>query len=108
MKIKKGDTVLVISGKDRGRKGKVLEVLPCPPAGRSSEARILVEGLNLMKKHVKPKKQGEKGQIVQLPGPISSSCVKIVCPKCTKAARIGYKKEGKNKYRICKKCKQEI
>lgn len=101
MKIKKGDTVLIISGKDKGRKGKVLEVL-------TSEARILVEGLNLMKKHVKPKKQGEKGQIVQLPGPIFSSAVKIICPKCAKPARIGYKIEGKNKYRICKKCKQEI
>ncbi|KPJ54915.1 50S ribosomal protein L24 [Parcubacteria bacterium DG_72] len=101
MKIKKGDQVLIISGKDKGRKGKVLEVL-------TSEGRLLVEGFNLMKKHVKPKKQGEKGQIVQLPGPISSSCVKIICPKCSKAARIGYRIEGKNKYRICKKCKQEI
>ncbi len=101
MKIKKGDQVLVTSGKDKGRKGKVLEVF-------SSEHRILVEGLNLMKKHVKPKKQGEKGQIVQLPGPMSSSSVKLICPKCGKATRIGYKIEGKNKYRICKKCKQEI
>ncbi len=101
MKVKKGDTVLIISGKDRGRKGKVLEVL-------TSSKRILVEGLNLMKKHVKPKKQGEKGQIVQLPGPIFASSVKIVCPKCSKASRVGYKMEGKNKYRVCKKCKQEI
>jgi len=108
MKIKKGDTVLIISGKDRGRKGKVLESL-------IKEERILVEGINLKKKHVKPKKQGEKGQIVQLPGPIKSSSVKVICPKCGKAARVGYKLEGlpagghgKNKYRICKKCHQEI
>lgn len=108
MKIKKGDTVLVISGKDRGRKGKVLEVL-------ISEGRILVEGLNLRKKHVKPKKQGEKGQIVQLPGPMVSSDVKVICSKCLKPARVGYKIEGlpagrhgKNKYRICKKCNQAM
>jgi len=108
MKVKKGDTILVISGKDRGRKGKVLEALP-------QENRILVEGLNLRKKHVKPKRQGEKGQVVQLPGPIFSSAVKIICPKCGKPARVGYKiedlpagRQGKNKYRICKQCKQEI
>jgi large subunit ribosomal protein L24 len=101
MKIKKGDTVLIVSGKDKGRKGKVLEALP-------KQGRILVEGLNLRKKHVKPKKQGEKGQVVQLPGPMHSSAVKIICTKCGKASRIGYKIEGKNKYRVCKKCKSEI
>jgi len=101
MKIKKGDQVLIISGKDKGRKGKVIEALP-------SQGRILVEGINLKKKHVKPKKQGEKGQIVELPGPLQSSNVKIICPKCSKPVRVGYKMEGKNKFRICKKCNQEI
>jgi len=101
MKVKKNDTVLIISGKDKGRKGKVIEVL-------SKENRILVEGINLKKKHVKPKKQGEKGQIVELPGPLSASNIKILCPKCSKPVRVGYKIEGKNKYRICKKCNQEI
>jgi large subunit ribosomal protein L24 len=101
MKIKKGDQVLITSGKDKGRKGKVLEALP-------KQSRILVEGLNLRKKHVKPKKQGEKGQVVELPGPLFSSNVKIICPKCGKPARVGYKTEGKNKYRICKKCKSEL
>jgi len=101
MKIKKNDTVLVISGKDKGRKGKIIEIL-------SSKSRILVEGINLKKKHVKPKKQGEKGQIIQIPGSMSVSNVKIICPKCSKPARIGYRIEGKNKYRICKKCNQEI
>jgi len=101
MKIKKGDTVVIISGKDRARKGKVLEAFP-------KEARIVVEGINLRKKHVRPKKQGEKGQIVELPAPLNVSDVKILCPKCKKAARVGYKFEGDKKFRICKKCNQEI
>jgi len=101
VKIKKGDTVLIISGKDRGRKGKVLEVFP-------KENHLLVEGVNLRKKHQKPKKQGEKGQIVQLPGAVSASNIKLICPKCGKATRVGYKISGKDKVRICKKCKQEV
>lgn len=101
MKIKKGDTVLIISGKDKGRKGKVVESF-------IKKGRVLIEGVNLRKKHVKPKRQGEKGQIVQLPGPITISNVKIICPKCGKAVRLGYKIEAKNKYRVCKKCNQEI
>lgn len=99
MKIKKGDNVLVISGKDKGKKGKVI-------GSFSNKRSVLVEGVNLRKKHVKPKKQGEKGQVVQLPALIDSSNLKVVCSKCQKPSRIGYKIEGKNKYRICKKCKQ--
>lgn len=101
MKIKKNDTVLIISGKDKGRKGKVIEARP-------ASSKILVEGLNLRKKHVKPKKSGEKGQLVSLPAPLDVSNVKILCPKCGKAARIGYKIEGEKKARICKSCKSEI
>lgn len=101
MKIRKGDQILVISGKDKGRKGKVIEAL-------SKEARIIIENINLRKKHVRPKKSGEKGQIVELPGPLNVSNVKIICPKCSKAARVGYRKEGKKKFRVCKKCGQEI
>jgi len=101
MKIHKGDTVLIISGKDKGRKGKVIEAFP-------KEARIIIENINLRKKHVKPKRSGEKGQIIELPGPLNVSDVKIICSKCGKAARVGYKIEGKKKYRICKKCGQEI
>ena len=100
MKIRKGDTVLIISGKDRGKKGKVIKVLP-------GEGKILVEGINLRKKHVKPKKSGEKGQIVAIPGLLDASNAKLVCSKCGQAARVGYKKEGDKKYRICKKCGQE-
>lgn len=101
MKVKKGDTVLIISGKDRGRTAKILRALP-------KERGILVEGINLKKKHVRPKKEGEKGQVVQIPAVLDVSNIKIVCPKCGKAARVGYKIEGDTKKRICKKCKQDI
>jgi large subunit ribosomal protein L24 len=101
MEIKKNDQVLIISGKDRGRKGKVIKVLP-------KERKVMVEGTNIKKKHIKPKKQGEKGQIVEVPAPIDSSNVKLICPKCGKASRIGCKIVGEKKHRVCKKCKQEI
>lgn len=101
MKLKKNDTVLIISGKDKGKKGKILEILP-------KEGRIMVEGVNLRKKHQRPKKQGEKGQIISMPGTFSASNAKLICPKCGKAARVGCKIVKKNKLRICKKCSQEI
>jgi large subunit ribosomal protein L24 len=101
MKIHKNDTVLIISGKDRAKKGKVLKTFP-------AKGKILVEGANLRKKHQKPKKGGEKGQVIELPGLIDVSSVKLVCPKCGKAVRVGYKTLGEKKYRSCKKCGQEI
>jgi len=101
MKIKKGDQILVISGKDRTKKGKVLRSIP-------KEGRILVEGINIRKKHQKPKKSGEKGQIVELPGLIQVSNVKLICPKCGKAVRAGYKLIAGKKVRVCKKCEQEF
>ncbi len=101
MKVKKGDTILIISGKDKGKKGKIIEAFP-------KENRLTVEGVNLRKKHQRPKKQGEKGQIITLPGSVPSANVKLVCPKCGKATRVSFKISGKNKVRICKKCKQEI
>lgn len=101
MKIKKGHTVLIISGKDRGKKGKVLRTLP-------KKRRVVIEGVSLIKKHQKAKKTGEKGQIVEMPAPIDVSNVKIICSKCTKAARIGYKVIEKRKYLVCKKCGKEI
>jgi len=101
MRIKKGDTVLVICGKYRGKTGKVLKVLP-------KEGKILVEGVNIVKKHQRPKREGEKGQIVELPAPIDISNVKLICPNCKKATRVGYKISKGKKSRICKKCGQEI
>jgi large subunit ribosomal protein L24 len=101
MKIKKGDTVLVICGKYRGKTGKVLKVLP-------KEGKILVEGVNIVKKHQRPKREGEKGQIVELPAPIDISNVKLICPNCKKATRVGYKISKGKKSRVCKKCGQEV
>ncbi len=101
MKIRTGDTVLIISGKDRGKKGKVLRTFP-------KDFKIIVEGLNIRKKATRPKRAGEKGQIVQKPAPMHVSNAKLVCSKCGKAARIGYKLAEGKKYRICKKCGQEI
>jgi len=102
MKIKKGDTVLVISGKWKGKTGKVLKSLP-------KKMKVVVEGVNIVKKHQRPRREGEKGQIVEIPKPISISKVKLICPSCKKATRVGYLiKENKEKVRICKKCKKEI
>ena len=101
MKLKKGDSVLIIAGKDKGRTAKILKSLP-------KELKVLVDGINLKKKHVRPKKEGEKGPVVAIPAPMDISNVKLICPKCGKATRIGYKTEGENKNRICKKCKQAI
>ena len=101
MKIKKGDTVLVISGKWRGKTGKVLRAFP-------RELKVLVEGVNIVKKHQRPRRTGEKGQIVEIPKPIPVSKVKLVCPSCKKATRVGYKIEGDKKFRICKKCGAKI
>lgn len=101
MRIRKGDQVLIISGKYRAGKGKIIKAFP-------KERKVIVEGINLRKKHLRPKRSGEKGQIVEMPAPINTSNVKLICPKCGKAARVGYKIEGEKKYRICKKCGQEI
>lgn len=101
MKIKKNDQVNILAGKDRGKKGKVLRVL-------SAENKVIVEGLNIVKKHVRPRKEGEKGQRVEIPGKIDLSNVMLVCPKCGKATRIEYKITEKNKFRVCKKCKAEL
>lgn len=101
MKIKKGDNVLIIKGKDRGKTGKVIKALP-------KENKVVIEGLNLVKKHIKPRRQGEKGKIVEIPRPIYVSNVKLICPNCNKPTRVGYKFEGEEKYRYCKKCQQLI
>ena len=104
MKIKTGDIVLIIAGKDKTKKGKVIEV-------HLKDNRLVVEGINIVKKHVKPKRSGEKGQRVEVPRPFSISNVKLICPKCKKAVRIGYKlveKGREKKVRMCKKCGQEI
>lgn len=101
MKIKKNDQVLIIKGKDRGKKGKVLSVLP-------KFSKVLVEGVNIKKKHRKPRKEGEKGQVVDITAPLPLSNIKLICSKCGKAVKVGYKINAKKKFRICKKCGKEI
>ncbi len=94
--VKKGDTVEIISGKDKGKKGKVLEVSP-------SEQKIIVEGLNLVTKHVKPRRMGEPGGIIKAEGAMYASKAMLVCPKCGKATRLAHKIfEDGTKQRICK------
>ena len=100
-KIKKNDLVRMLSGKDRGKTGKVLRVFP-------SENKVIVEGLNMIKKHTRPRREGEKGQRVEVPRKVFTSNVMLVCPKCSKASRVGYKKTGREKMRICRKCKGEF
>ena len=99
--VKKDDTVKIISGDDRGKTGKVLEVSP-------KEGKIIVEGLNLVKKHVKPRKMGDQGGIVEAESAIYASKVQVVCPKCGKGTRVAHKIEDGKKSRICKKCGAEL
>ena len=95
--VKKGDEVMIISGKDKGKTGKVLEVSP-------SEGKVIVEGRNMVTKHVKVRKQGDLAGIVKAEGPIYACKVMPVCPQCNKATRVGHKIEGDKKVRVCKHC----
>jgi large subunit ribosomal protein L24 len=100
--VKTGDTVVVLNGKDRGKKGKVLQVSP-------KEGKVIVEGINMVSKHVKPRKMGEEGGIVKAEGAMYASKVQIVCPRCGKPTRVGHKiYEDGTKERICKKCGEAL
>ena len=101
MKIRKGDNVQVLSGVDKGKTGEVLEVTP-------KAEKVVVKGVNIRKKHVKPRKQGEEGGIIPIECAIHSSKVGVVCPKCGKATRIGYEVEKDEKVRVCRKCGAKI
>ena len=96
--VKRGDTVVMLSGKDKGKKGKILETSP-------KEQKIIVEGLNMVTKHVKPRKQGDAGGIIKAESAVYACKAMAVCPKCQKATRLGHKldKDGK-KTRSCKHC----
>ena len=97
LKIKKNDTVVVLSGKDKGKQGKVLGTIP-------SEAKVVVEGINKVTCHIKPRKQGEEGGITQREAAIYASKVQLVCPKCGRPTRTGSKINAKGKkVRTCKK-----
>lgn len=97
MNIHKGDTVQILQGKDRSKKGKVLKVFP-------KDLKIVVEGANIMVRHTRPKKQGQKGEKVNIPAPMTVSRAMLICPKCSKPTRVGRKIEGDKKMRQCKKC----
>ena len=101
MNIKKNDTVIVLSGKDKGVKGKVLEAMP-------AKEMLIVEKVNMATCHTKPRKQGETGGIVKRETPIRACKVALYCDKCGKGVRVGYKVEGEKKTRICRKCGAEI
>ncbi|PIU16207.1 50S ribosomal protein L24 [bacterium (Candidatus Gribaldobacteria) CG08_land_8_20_14_0_20_39_15] len=101
MRIKKGDNILIIRGKDRGKNGKVIRTFP-------KTEQLLIEGLNLKKIHKRPRREGEKGQTVEVAAPLHSALVKFICPKCNQPARLGYATKDNVKNRVCKKCKTEV
>jgi len=107
MKIKKNDKVILIAGKDKGKSGTVLRVLP-------DLGKVVVEGVNIKTKHVRVRRQGEKGQKIFFPAAVNASNVKLVCPKCGAPTRVGYRMLDatdnlkQKKDRMCKKCKQTI
>ena len=107
MKIKKGDKVKIILGKDNGREGLVERVLP-------KQETIVVTGLNLYKKTIRPKKEGDKGGIIDVARPLNIAKVMLICPKCHQPTRVGYQINSKSesakqqKTRICRKCREVI
>ena len=101
MNIKKGDTIVVLSGKDKGKQGKVLEVMP-------KSGKVVVEKVNVVSRHTKPRKQGEEGGIMKREAAIAACKVQVVCPKCSKGTRVAHKIEGGKKTRVCKHCGAEL
>ena len=101
MNIRKDDTVIVLSGDDKGAKGKVIAVSP-------KEGKVLVEKVNMIHKHVKPRKQGEAGGIIDAEGAIYASKVALYCSKCGQGVRVKSKLDGDKKIRVCAKCGQEL
>ena len=101
LKVKKGDTVEVLSGNDKGKQGEVLEVIP-------KKSKVIVKGVNVRKKHIKPRKQGEEGGIIPVECAINISKVNVVCPKCKKVAKVGFTMDKDEKVRVCKKCGAKI
>lgn len=100
-KIKRNDTVRVLRGKDAGKRGKVLAVLP-------QEERVVVEGLNMVKKHVKARRGGQKGQRVSIAAPLRIANVQLICTQCKKGTRVGITRENGVRQRVCKHCKATI
>lgn len=101
MKIKTNDKVKILSGKDKGKTGKVVQVFP-------KHGKVVVEGANLMKKHLRARRAGEKGQTIELAAPLNASKVELLCPKCGRPVRVGFKVEAGNKKRVCRLCHEFI
>ena len=101
LRIKKDDKVVILSGKDKGKQGKVLGTIP-------SEAKVVVEGINMVTCHIKPRRQGEEGGIVKREGAIYASKVQVVCPKCGKGTRVAMEVKDGKKVRVCKHCGAEL
>ena len=101
MRIRKGDNVQVLSGNDKGKTGEVLEVI-------QKEDKIVVKGVNVRKKHVKARKQGDESGIIPVECAIPASKVNVVCPKCGKVTKVGYRVDNDKKVRVCKKCGAEL
>ena len=97
MNIKKGDKVVVITGKDKGKEGKVTALV-------SDKGKVIVEKVNVITKHMKPKGAQKPGGITKMEGPIDASNVMVICPKCSKATRVGHEIQNDEKVRVCKKC----
>ncbi len=101
MRIRKGDNVQVLSGNDKGKTGEVLEVI-------QKEDKVVVKGVNVRKKHVKARKQGDESGIIPVECAIPVSNVNVVCPKCGKVTKVGYRVDNDKKVRVCKKCGAEL
>jgi large subunit ribosomal protein L24 len=101
MKLKKGDTVYISIGKDKGRKGKIEKIFP-------EKGQVLIPGINMFKRHAKRKDDKHPGGIIDFSRPLGASKVALICPKCGQRTRIGYLVTGKEKLRICRKCEQQI
>ena len=101
MKLKKGDTVYIAKGKDRGRSGKVLRIFP-------KSLAVVVDGVNIRKRHVRPRTGKEKGQIVEVPSSIPATNVRMMCTNCKKPARLKFRRDEKGIVRICAKCEHSI
>ena len=102
MSIRKDDLVVVLSGKDKGKQGKVLEVMP-------KSGKVVVEKINVVSRHTKPRKQGEQGGVLKKEAPIYACKVQVVCPRCGKPTRVGHKVlEDGTKERVCRKCGESL
>lgn len=101
MKLKKGDKITIIAGKDKGKKGVVDRVY-------AKQNTVLIPDINMYKKHVKKNEQYPSGAVIDIPRPMDASKVMLICPKCNKPTRIGKKIDGTKSYRICRKCKSAL